>query len=142
MRTFIAVDVESRDAIGRLQNEISSAAGWKPRVVKPVEQQNFHFTLIFVGEITDVDADRIKEKMQEIKFEPFTLTYQKVGAFPRPDAAKVIWIGVDPIGGQKLVALANKVITKLAELDFRADKPFSPHMTIFRAKSGLVRIGD
>jgi RNA 2',3'-cyclic 3'-phosphodiesterase len=142
MRTFIAVDVESRDAIGRLQNEISSSTGWKPREVKPVEQQNFHFTLIFLGEITDIDAGRIKEKMREVKFEPFTLTYQKVGAFPRPDAAKVIWIGVDPAGGQKLVALANDVISKMAELNFHADKPFSPHMTIFRVKAGPVSIGN
>jgi 2'-5' RNA ligase len=142
MRSFIAVDVESRDAIGRLQNEISSAAGWRPRDVKPVEQQNFHFTLIFLGEITDVGAGKIKSKMQELKFEPFTLTYQKVGAFPRPDAAKVIWIGVDPAGGQKLVTLANDVISKMAELGFHADKPFSPHMTIFRVKSGPVSMGS
>ncbi len=142
MRSFIAVDVESRDAIGRLQNAISSAAGWKPRDVKPVEQQNFHFTLIFLGEITDVDAGKIKSKMQELKFEPFTLTYQQVGAFPRPDAAKIIWMGVDQAGGQKLVALANKVIAKMAELGFRADKPFSPHMTIFRVKAGPASIGN
>src|SRR6185436_15164774 len=136
MRTFIAVDVESRDAIGRLQNEISSSTGWKPRDVKPVEQQNFHFTLIFLGEITEIDAEKIKSKMQELKFEPFTLTYQKVGAFPRPDAAKVIWIGVYQTGGQKLVTLTNGVISKMAELGFHADKPFSSHMTIFRVKSG------
>src|SRR5438067_1139073 len=107
MRSFISVDVESRDPIIRLQNEIASAAGWKPRDFKQVEQQNFHFTLIFLGEITDVDVSKIKEKMKEVKFEPFALTYQKVGAFPRPDAAKVIWIGVDAAGGQKLMALAN-----------------------------------
>jgi len=142
MRSFIAVDVESRDQITRLQNEIASAAGWKPRDVKPVEQQNFHFTLIFLGEITDIEAGRIKEKMQEIKFEPFLLTYQKVGAFPRPDAAKIIWMGVDAASGQKLVALANDIISKMAELNFHADKPFSPHMTIFRVKAGPVRISD
>jgi 2'-5' RNA ligase len=142
MRSFIAVDAESHDAIGRLQNEISSFTEWKPREVTPVERQNFHFTLIFLGEITDIDADKIKSKMQELKFEPFALTYQKVGAFPRPDVAKVIWIGVDPAGGQKLVALANDVIVKMAELGFHADKPFSPHMTIFRVKAGPISIGN
>jgi 2'-5' RNA ligase len=142
MRTFIAVDVESRDEIERLQNEISSTSGWKRSAVKPVDQQNFHFTLIFLGEITIADADRIKEKMGQLKFEPFKLTYRQVGAFPNSDAARVIWIGIDPIGGRKLAALADDVISKMSELNFHTDKPFSPHMTIFRVKSAPVKISD
>jgi 2'-5' RNA ligase len=117
-----------------------SHAGWKPREVKPVELQNFHFTLIFLGEVSDVDT--IKTKMQELQFEPFTLTYKGVGAFPKPSAAKIIWLGTDPAGGQKLLGLANDVVAKMAELGFSADKPFSPHITIFRVKSAPVRIGD
>lgn len=141
MRTFIAVDV-SAAAIARLQNEIMSAAGWSPRDVKPVEAQNFHFTLIFLGEKIDSDVAKIKDKMAQVQFEPFTLTYTGVGAFPKPMAARVVWIGTDQEGGQKLVALASDVAAKMAELGFSADKPFSPHMTIFRAKGRPVQIGD
>jgi 2'-5' RNA ligase len=140
MRTFIAVDVAS--AIAKLQNEIMSRAGWGPREVKPVDAQNFHFTLIFLGEKNDGDIGRIKSKMAEIEFEPFTLTYTNVGAFPKPASARVVWIGVDPEGEQNLIALANYVVGKMAELGFHADKPFSPHMTIFRAKAQPVQVGD
>ena len=140
MRTFIAVDVASRNSLGKLQNDIMSSAGLRPRDLKPVELQNFHFTLMFLGEVSDVD--RIKTKMQELQFEPFSLTYQGVGAFPKPSAAKIIWVGTDLAGGQKLVSLANDVIAKMAELGFSADKPFSPHITIFRVKGAPIRIGD
>ena len=140
MRTFIAVDVTSRDLIGKLQNEIMSNAGWTLREVKPVELQNFHFTLFFLGEVSDIDV--IKFKMQELQFEPFALTYQGVGAFPKPSSAKIIWLGTDPAGGQKLLGLANDVISKMAELGFSADKQFSPHVTIFRVKGTPVRVGD
>jgi 2'-5' RNA ligase len=140
MRTFIAVDVVSQDSIGKLQNDIMANAGWRLRDVKPVGSQNFHFTLIFLGEVSDVD--RIKNKMDELQFEPFTLTYQGVGAFPKPAAARIIWIGTDAVGGQKLTTLANNVIAKMAEIGFSADKPFSPHMTIFRVKGTPVRIDD
>ncbi len=140
MRTFIAVDVMLHDSIGRLQNDIMSSAGWRPRDIKPVDVQNFHFTLIFLGEVNYID--KIKTKMQELQFEPFTLTYQGIGAFPKPSSAKIIWLGTDKEGGEKLLALANSVIAKMAELGFLADKPFSPHMTIFRVKGAPVRLGD
>jgi 2'-5' RNA ligase len=141
MRTFIAVDVAT-GAIAKLQNEIISSAGWSPRDVKPVGAENFHFTLIFLGEKSDIEVGRIKSKMAEMQFEQFMLTYIGVGAFPKPASARVVWIGVDQEGGQKLTSLANNIIAKMAELGFQADKPFSPHMTIFRAKGLPIHVGD
>jgi RNA 2',3'-cyclic 3'-phosphodiesterase len=141
MRTFIAVDASS-GAIARLQSEIMSAAGWSARDVKPVETQNFHFTLVFLGEKSDSDISKIKDKMAEIRFEPFTLNYAGVGAFPKPASARVVWIGVDREGGQRLIELANNVMAKMAELGFLADKPFSPHMTIFRARGRPIQLSD
>jgi 2'-5' RNA ligase len=142
MRTFVAVDVSSV-AIVKLQNEILSTAGWNLRDVKPVEPHNFHFTLIFLGEISDNhDHEKIKEKLAGIQFEPFTLIYEGIGAFPSPAAARIVWVGVDPQGGQKLTALAQDVIVKMSELGFKVDKPFSPHITLFRAKGRPVRLSD
>lgn len=141
MRTFIAVDV-STDAIAKLQNEIMSAAGWSSKDVKPVEAGNFHFTLNFLGEKSYSDVGRIKDKMAQVQFEPFTLTYTDVGAFPKLASARVVWVGVDPAGCQKLTALASDIVAKMAELGFSADKPFSPHLTIFRAKGRPVQIND
>jgi 2'-5' RNA ligase len=135
MRAFIAVDVSS-DAIVKLRNEILSTAGWNLKDVKPVESQNFHFTLIFLGEISEeYDINRIKETMQKgLSFEPFTITYTGIGAFPNPAYARVIWMGVDSEGAQKLTSLANEVVSAMSQLGFKADKPFSAHMTLLRAK--------
>jgi 2'-5' RNA ligase len=133
MRTFVAVEVSSI-AIAKLQKEILSTTGWGPRDVKLVEPNNFHFTLIFLGEISDHDVDRIKEQLAGFQFESFTITYTGIGAFPNPAHARVIWVGVDQEGIQKLTALANNVIAKMSELGFKADKPFSAHMTFLRAK--------
>lgn len=133
MRAFIAVDAPS-SAISDLQHEIASAAGWNPKDVKPVEPENFHFTLIFLGEISDPDAVRVA--LSDIQFEPFTITYTGVGAFPRPDNARVIWVGIDQEGGQKLSSLARDVVARVKSLDFQPDKPFSPHLTIFRVRGG------
>ncbi|HEY3094897.1 MAG TPA: hypothetical protein VGJ42_03965, partial [Nitrososphaera sp.] len=47
----------------------------------------------------------------------------------------------DQEGGHKLIELANYVIARMAELGFQADKPFSPHLTVFRAKGRPIHIG-
>jgi RNA 2',3'-cyclic 3'-phosphodiesterase len=137
MRAFIAVDV-SNVAIVKLQNDILSTAEWNPRDVKPVEPHNFHFTVIFLGEISDHNVDRIKEMLAGFQFEPFIIIYTGIGAFPNLAHARVIWVGVDPEGAQKLTALANDVVAKMSELGFRADKPFSAHLTLLRAKGRPV----
>ena len=137
MRGFIAVDVLDV-AIVKLQNDILSAAEWNPRDVKPVEPHNFHFTVIFLGEISDQDVGRIKEMLEGFQFEPFTITYAGIGAFPNPAHARVVWVGLDSGGAQKLTALANDIIAKMSELGFKADKPFSAHLTLLRARERPV----
>jgi 2'-5' RNA ligase len=137
LRAFVAIDVTAIEPIRKLQNEISSAAGWSPRDVKPVEAQNFHFTLIFLGEIEDSDVGRIESKLSALQFDAFDINYSGVGAFPNSRAARVIWVGVDAAGSEKLAALAGQVVSALAEMGFSPDKPFSPHLTIFRVKTRL-----
>jgi len=138
MRSFIAVDVSS-DTIAKVQNDILlSTEGWDLKDVKPVESHNFHFTLIFLGEISENAVDRIIEKLSGFQFEPFTITYTGIGGFPNPAHARVIWVGVDSESVQKLTALANAVVVKMSELGFKPDKPFSAHMTLLRSRSRPV----
>lgn len=134
MRAFVAVDAAST-YLAKLQRELMSTSGWSARNVKPVEPQNFHFTLIFLGEITEQQEQHVKDILSGVKFEPFSLTYTDVGAFPNAGRARVVWVGVDQEGGKKLSALAEQVVSKMSEIDFKPDKPFSPHLTICRAKN-------
>jgi len=134
MRAFIAVDVYSEE-IAKLQSDILSTAGWNRREVKPVDPRNFHFTIIFLGEISEQDVEKIKEGLRGLRFEACAITYTGVGGFPKLSHARVIWVGVDSQGAQRLTNLANDVITKMSDLGFRPDKPFSPHLTLFRARS-------
>jgi 2'-5' RNA ligase len=62
-----------------------------------------------------------------------------VGAFPNPRSPRVVWIGVDDVAATSLIKLAVQVEEKLSPLGFRSDKPFKPHLTIFRIKN---RIND
>lgn len=139
VRAFIAVDVSNKNGIENLQQELLRSIKWSPREVKPVEKQNFHFTLIFLSTVDLDTIDKIKAKLLELQFKPIKVIYSGLGGFPSSDFARVIWIGVDEKGGKDLVSLAELVISKMAEIGFKS-KPFTPHLTIFRIKSKNLKL--
>jgi 2'-5' RNA ligase len=141
VRAFIAVDASSSESngcsneIARLQTEMISLFGWSKREVKPVEPHNFHFTLLFLGEVSDpATVEKIKQSLAEMKFESFHITYTGVGAFPHASNPRVLWVGLDPKGAASLEALAGQVVQRMGKVGFFPDKPFSAHLTIFRIK--------
>lgn len=139
VRTFIAVDVLSSSSIESLQQQVMEYMGWSASDVKPVEKENFHFTLAFLGEIDEDGLQTVRKGLSQLRFEPFKLMYFGIGAFPGATSPRVVWVGTDQAGGQQLVHLANAVC---ARIGFKPDKPFSPHMTIFRSRTGRKIGGD
>lgn len=137
MRTFVAVEIinaQVLDSIKKLQTELKVSA-------KPVEIHNMHFTLMFLGEISEEVAKKVQLQLDTIHFTSFDIGFVGVGAFPKPKFPRVIWVGLDD-GGEKLVQLAKLVEEKLAPLGFKSDKPFKPHATIFRIKNKVGDITD
>ena len=135
MRTFVAIEISNNDvkkSIGNFQSNLRINA-------KPVNLEQLHFTLQFLGEISEEQAQKITESLQTIKFSEFTINLKGVGVFPKPKFPRVIWIGTDEEGGKNLIKLAKKVETALKSIGLVSDKPFKPHITIFRIKK---KIGD
>ena len=133
MRTFVAVEIQNNevlDNIAKLQSDLKIKA-------KSVSKENMHFTLLFLGEIEDEIASKIIETLKSITFSPIQISFGGVGAFPNPRFPRVIWIGVDETAAQNLVKLAKQVEEKLVPLGFKSDKPFKPHLTIFRIKNNI-----
>ena len=130
MRTFVAAEIHNEDvlnSIAKLQSDFKIKA-------TPVGKQNMHFTLLFLGEITDEIAENVKKILATISFKPIEANFTHMGAFPNPRSPRVIWIGVDETASKQLVELASQVEDKLSPIGFKADKPFKPHLTIFRIK--------
>lgn len=138
MRTFVAVEIQNSsvlDAIVKLQSDLKIQAS-------PVNKQNMHFTLLFLGEIPDEKADDIKKALSSVNFKPIEVRFTHLGAFPDSKFPRVVWIGTDEQAGKQLVDLASKVEEGLAPLGFKSDKPFKPHLTIFRIKNKINGITD
>ncbi len=139
LRCFISVDVSIKDTIKKLQDRIIVDEGWNMRDVKPVEEQNLHFSIIFLGETTLEAVDILKSSLSGLVFQPFTVTYKGLGVFPSTANARVIWMGTDVEGGIKLAHLAQRVLASIKDSGFTPDKPFIPHVTLFRIKNRKIK---
>jgi len=135
MRTFVAIEISNNDIINsikKFQTEININA-------KPVEPKNFHFTLQFLGETSSEISQKIIQALRKIEFSSFSVNLKGVGAFPKSKFPRVVWVGTDDDGGNMLIQLSKKVEKALEPLGFFTDKPFKPHITVFRIKK---KIGD
>ena len=135
MRVFVAIEITNNEVINsikKFQENIKIDA-------KPVELTNLHFTLQFLGEISNEMTQKIIQALQTIEFSSFNVNLKEIGAFPKPKVPRVVWIGTDDNGGNMLIQLSKKVEKMLEPLGFFSDKPFKPHITVFRIKK---KIGD
>lgn len=132
IRTFIAV-FPPEDVRLELGDEVRRLRGQAPEA-KWVQSDNFHFTLRFLGGLPEERLDPLSRCVAEsIRGEsPFKLTLKGLGAFPSARRPRVLWVGTDE-GGVRLSRLAKLVESGLrAERFGKADKPFSPHLTVAR----------
>jgi len=139
MRTFIAIELpqEIKDFLSRLQGELKASRA----DVKWVEPKNIHLTLKFLGEIDEKKLEKVSEIMQETVKEKdkFQMRISSLGAFPKIDSPRVIWVGV-ALGDKEVKAIAEDLEEKISKIGIpREARPFSSHITIGRAKSSLNR---
>jgi len=135
MRTFIAIEIseEIRDSLAQIQSHLKYAGA----DVKWVVPGNIHLTLKFLGEITEERCAKVKSALDSIAAtaKPFELSIKDIGAFPKLEYPRVIWVGLDK-GAKESVDLAAKVDDALSTLGFQKEtRPFAAHLTIGRVRS-------
>ncbi len=133
MRIFVAIEITNNHIINLIkefQENINIDA-------KPTESKNLHFTLQFLGEISEEITQKIIQSLNTIKFSNFDVNLKEIGVFPKPKFPRMIWIGTDEVGGNMLIQLSKKVEKVLEPLGFFSDRPFKPHITVFRFKKKI-----
>ncbi len=134
LRAFIAIDIptEIKQAISNqtasLRKESGHAARW-------VAIENIHLTLKFFGEISSDNQELLAQSLRAdcARTAPFTVSAEKLGCFPNSRRPRVIWIGLSI--PPELNRLQRQIEASAARLGYAPDdKPFSPHLTIARAR--------
>ncbi len=133
-RCFIAIDLPKtvkKDLAG-IQKRFSS---WPTRV-KWVEEQNFHLTLKFLGDVSELQIQVLEAGLEKVSsvHRKCQIKISGLGAFPGLKNPKVIWAGVEDLN-RDLYLLWSGIEKELAGMGFAPEeKPFSPHLTLGRVK--------
>ncbi len=111
MRIFVAIEINDKnvlDSISKIQSELKINA-------KPVKIQNLHFTVQFLGEVSDQMVEKISRDLCDLEFTPFSISFSGVGVFPKPNNPRVVWVGIND-GVSELEELVVDIQNKLPEM--------------------------
>ncbi len=130
MRLFVGIDLPEkfRKRIGDIQKDI----GEKNAGIKFVEPENLHYTLKFLGDVSEEGVEEIKNILAGVAegVQKFTAEISNLGYFGSGSHIRVLWIGVGK-GREEFIKLSETVDKKLSYI--RKDEfPPSPHLTIGR----------
>lgn len=135
-RTFLAIAPGPKTV--EVASEIMDLLGAVGHSVKWTMPENLHWTLHFLGRLSDQEIFEVCEAAENAVTElrPFSLQALGLGAFPRPDRPRTVWIGAGE-GGEQLSQLHARLEEQLEPLGFRGEsRRYVPHLTLGRAGRG------
>jgi 2'-5' RNA ligase len=138
-RAFIALELtpEIQKQLGQTQTELDKSSA----DVKWVKSEGIHLTLKFLGNVSLELAEEIKKIIDNLAKENqhFELQLANLGAFPKIEYPRVIWVGIEK-GKEQTLNLAQSLEERLIKLGFAKEKrPFKPHLTLGRVRSARNR---
>lgn len=134
IRCFIAIDVDNPEVVGKIM-DMQKKLEVEGAKLKPVEPENLHLTLFFLGEQSPKIIERVQAVMSTISFKSFTMKLEGLGAFPSHERPRVIWVGVTK-GFEEVQEIYRSLRPKLQAIPLRleSEETFVPHITIARVK--------
>lgn len=125
-----------RDELDRVAKRLRTAQA----DVRWVRPEAMHLTLKFLGETMPEQVPPIKTALAGLAdAHPFQIRLGGLGAFPHTAHPKVIWAGIEH-GLTDLIRLAENIENRLTKLGWpREERPFRPHLTLGRVRSGHNR---
>lgn len=104
--------------------------------LKLVERGNLHFTLKFLGEISESQAKDADGRLRALRLTGGAASVYGVGAFPSVHRPNVVWVGVAPDDEARVKAIGEAVIKALEGVGERETRPYQAHLTLARVRSG------
>lgn len=154
IRVFLAVELSHalQAELALVQQELKHRI--EPEMKRDVriswaQPASIHLTLKFLGDMDEQVIDPLLVAVEQAigRQIPVNVPLERLGAFPRPQSPRVLWVGPSENwerGAEaKRIAEIHGAIEQACEgLGFlRETKPFSPHLTLARIKVGERQVG-
>ncbi len=119
------------ESLVRFQDELARTGS----DLRLVEKENLHFTVKFLGEISDSQAAQAAAALGSLRLKAVDVTVSGAGAFPDARRPRVVWAGVAEEDKRAVEPLARAVRESLEGIGERDDRPFQAHVTLARVRS-------
>jgi 2'-5' RNA ligase len=110
---------------------------------RQVAADNWHFTLKFLGDTVRPDKERLLNELDGADLgKAFSVGFGRLGAFPNPGRARVLWLGAGT-GAEALAELALRVEEAAVASGFEPERrKFRAHLTLarFRPEEDVQRL--
>jgi len=128
MRVFISLEIpdDVKREIIRIQKEVDKLGLIKGKFTEP---ENLHLTLKFLGNLSEAEVRAIREKLKNLRFNPFYIELKELGVFSE-NFIRIVWVG---LYGKEVFELQKDVDKVLGDL-FPKEHRFMSHVTIARPK--------
>ena len=134
VRAFVALEILGNVADSLVQSEKELEVTGAD--IKLVERENLHLNLKFLGEISEAQASEARFRLARLSLNGADVRVRGLGAFPAPSRPRVVWAGVAPEDESLVLAIAKEVMKALDGIGERDNRPFAPHITLGRVRSG------
>jgi len=133
-RIFVAAPLGD-DVRRSLVDHLELSLGGRPLPGRVVRPESWHLTLRFLGDTERGVYDRMMTNLRSAPLgAPFDLVFTSLGAFPRPDHARVLWLGTGA-GADALTSLAGVVERCAVDAGLPPEtRPFAAHLTLSRLR--------
>lgn len=131
----ISLDEAARNAgVGACQ--ALERAAFNARYEPP---EKFHATLAFLGNVPEEQYDEVKRVLSETagQTKPFSITLDKLGAFPNEQRPRIIFLGSRESPAFRWLCAALR--SRYSDLGFTFNDDAILHVTIARIKGGSLR---
>ncbi len=114
-----------------------------------VQPASIHLTLKFLGDMDEQVTDPLLVAVERAIGSqiPVNVPLERLGAFPRPQSPRVLWVGPSEnwergVEANRIAEIHSAIEQACEGLSFlRESKPFSPHLTLARIKVGERQVG-
>jgi RNA 2',3'-cyclic 3'-phosphodiesterase len=155
IRAFLAVELGDilRKQIAQVQQDLKqrlSREASKDVRISWVPPASIHLTIKFLGDIAEQLVDPMRAAIEQAMKEhrPIHIPLERLGAFPRPQQPRVLWVGASEQWEQgedakRLAGFHRAIEDCCGTFDCAPEaRPLSPHLTLARIKEGERHVGQ
>jgi 2'-5' RNA ligase len=131
LRLFVAADVPGRST-ERIDGLVAPFRNRLPGL-RWTSREGWHVTLKFLGWVASERRAELEDAVRIVAsaVPSFDTAITRIGVFPTPGHARVLWAGLDDAGGA-FARMVKQLDDRLAPLVRPEERAFAPHLTLAR----------